>query len=122
MDDATRRKLANLLGLGVRGRMVVVGVEQVRMAATKNKLAFAVIAPDASKNSLDKVLPLLNARRVRYVEALGADELGAAVGRQSTAAVGIVDSRLARGIRALVEGAEAARETRVEPTPNRRKV
>ena len=122
MDDAGRRKLANLLGLGVRGRMVVVGVEQVRMAATKNKLAFAIVAPDASKNSLDKVLPLLNARRVRYAEALGADELGAAVGRQSTAAVGIVDSRLARGIRALVEGAGPEHESRAESPPNRRKV
>ena len=122
MDDLGRRKLANLLGLGVRGRMVVVGVEQVRMAATKNKLAFAIVAPDASKNSLDKVLPLLNARRVRYAEALGADELGAAVGRQSTAAVGIVDSRLARGIRALVEGAGPEHESRAESPPNRRKV
>ena len=122
MDDVGRRKLANLLGLGVRGRMVVVGVEQVRMAATKNKLAFAIVAPDASKNSLDKVLPLLNARRVRYAEALGADELGAAVGRQSTAAVGIVDSRLARGIRALVEGAGPEHESRAESPPNRRKV
>ena len=122
MDDVGRRKLANLLGLGVRGRMVVVGVEQVRMAATKNKLAFAIVAPDASKNSLDKVLPLLNARRVRYAEALGADELGAAVGRQSTAAVGIVDSRLAKGIRALVEGAGPEHESRAELPPNRRKV
>ena len=122
MDDLSRRKLANLLGLGVRGRMVVVGVEQVRMAATKNKLAFAIVAPDASKNSLDKVLPLLNARRVHYAAALGADELGAAVGRQSTAAVGIVDSRLARGIRALVEGAGPEHESRDESPPNRRKV
>ena len=122
MDAVGRRKLANLLGLGVRGRMVVIGVDQVRMAATKNKLVFALVAPDASKNSLDKVVPLLNARRVRYVDALGADELGAAVGRQSTAAVGIVDNRLARGIRALVEGAEAVRDTRAEPSPNRRKV
>ena len=122
MDDVGRRKLANLLGLGVRGRLVVVGVEQVRMAATKNKLVFAIVAPDASKNSLDKVLPLLNARRVRYAEALGADELGAAVGRQSTAAVGIVDSRLARGIRALVEGAGPEHASRAESSPNRRKV
>lgn len=122
MDDVVRRKVANLLGLGVRGRMVVVGVEQVRMAATKNKLVFALVAPDAAKNSLDKVIPLLNARRVRFAEALGADELGAAVGRQSTAAVGVVDGKLARGIRALVEGAEAARDERVEPAPNRRKV
>jgi len=122
MDDAVRRRLASLVGLGVRGRMVVVGVEQVRMAATKNKLAYALVAPDASRNSLDKVIPLLNARRVRFVEALGAEELGAAVGRQSTAVVGIVDGTLAKGIRELVEGASDARGTRDAATPNGRKV
>ena len=122
MDDAARRRLASLIGLGVRGRMVVVGVEQVRMAATRNKLAYAIVAPDAARNSLDKVVPLLNARRVRFSEALGADELGAAVGRQSTAVVGIVDGTLAKGIRELVEGASAPRESRDGTTPNGRKV
>lgn len=103
MTDERRRKLAGLVGLGARGRLIVVGVDRVRDAAMSNDLAFALVAPDASHNSLDKIVPLLNARRVRYVEDLSAAELGAAVGRQSTAVVGIVDRQLAKGIRALVE-------------------
>jgi ribosomal protein L7Ae-like RNA K-turn-binding protein len=96
-----------LIGLGVRGRGAVVGVEQVRQAAKKGKLAFAVIAPDASQNSLNKLVPLLAARGVRYAESVSATELGAAVGRESTAAVGIVDRQLAKGIRDIVESGDS---------------
>jgi ribosomal protein L7Ae-like RNA K-turn-binding protein len=121
VDDVARRKLASLLGLGMRGRLVVVGVDNVRAAAQRNKLFYAVVAPDASHNSLDKVVPLLNARRVRFVEVTGASELGAAVGRNSTAVVGIVDETLARGIREIVEGAPAPRIEREHRGPTRRK-
>ena len=121
MDEVARRKVSSLLGLGVRGRLVVVGVENVRAAAQRNKLFYAVVAPDASHNSLDKVVPLLNARRVRFVELGGASELGAAVGRTSTAVVGIVDETLARGIRELVEGAPAPRSDRGRTGTSRRK-
>lgn len=103
MDAVTQRKLLGLLGLGVRGRLAVVGVERVREAVFKGKLALVVVAPDASRNSLDKVVPLLRARHVRYVEGPSASALGAAVGRDSTAAIGVVDKQLARGIRALVD-------------------
>jgi ribosomal protein L7Ae-like RNA K-turn-binding protein len=89
--------------LGVRGRGAVIGVEQVREGAKKNKVAYAVVAMDASRHSLDKVIPLLNARRVRFVEVPSAAELGGAVGRETTAVVGIVDRQLAKGIRELVE-------------------
>ncbi|HVD04520.1 MAG TPA: hypothetical protein VNB89_00815, partial [Gemmatimonadaceae bacterium] len=85
------------------------------------KLFYAVVAPDASHNSLDKVVPLLNARRVRFVEVSGASELGAAVGRTSTAVVGIVDETLARGIRELVEGAPTPRSDRGGTGTTRRK-
>ncbi len=102
--DITHRVLG-LLGLGVRGGRAVVGVELVRDAARRGKLAVAVIAPDASRHSLAKVRPLLEAKRVRIIEGPGAIELGAAVGRQSTAAVGVVDRDLARGILAIVDGA-----------------
>ena len=105
MDEVALRKMLRLVGLGVRGRLAVVGVEQVRDAAMHNKLKLAVVAPDASRHSLDKVVPLLQARRVRFYEGPSAAELGAAVGRQTTAAVGIVDAQLARGIRDIVEGA-----------------
>jgi ribosomal protein L7Ae-like RNA K-turn-binding protein len=41
------------------------------------------------------------------IEWLTADELGAAVGREQTAAVGITDAGLARGVRAI--GLDATR-------------
>jgi ribosomal protein L7Ae-like RNA K-turn-binding protein len=102
-----RVRLLRLVGLGVRGRGAIIGVEQVREGAKKNKVAFAVVAIDASKHSLDKIVPLLNARRVRFVEVPSAAELGGAVGRETTAVVGIVDRQLAKGIRELVEADSA---------------
>jgi len=94
-------KILRLLGLGVRGRGVVVGVDRVREAAKSGKLALAVVAMDASKNSLDKLLPLLTARRINLIEVPSAAELGAAAGRDQTAAIGVVDPKLANGIVAL---------------------
>jgi ribosomal protein L7Ae-like RNA K-turn-binding protein len=101
MATVDTRKLLGLIGLGVRGRGAVVGVQQVREAARRGKLQLAIAAPDASSNSLDKVLPLLRARGIDVLAGPSAVELGAAVGRESTAVVGIVDRGLAKGIRAL---------------------
>ena len=97
------RKLLGLVGIGLRGRLAVVGVEQVRDAARRGKLALAIVAPDASRHSRDKVVPLLKARGVEVIEGPSAAELGAAVGREATTAIGIVDGNLARGIRAIAE-------------------
>jgi ribosomal protein L7Ae-like RNA K-turn-binding protein len=108
--EARWRKVAGLLGLGARGRLVVVGVERVREAAKRGKVQIAVVAPDVSRHSKDKMLPLLQARRITIVEGPSAAALGAAVGRESTAVVGIVDRDLARGIRAALSSAPA-------PTP-----
>ena len=77
----------------------------MREAARRGKLHMAIAASDASGNSMDKVAPLLKARRIAMVIGPSAAELGAAVGREKTAMVGIVDSRLAAGIRALGESA-----------------
>ncbi len=70
----------------------------MRRAAIKGKVKLAIVAPDAAQNSLDKVLPLLAARRVRVIEAPSARELGEAVGRATTAAVGVLDAQLAKGM------------------------
>ena len=110
MDAVTRQRLFRLLGLGVRGRGAVVGVQQVREAARKNKVHLAVVATDASSNSLDKVVPLLNARRVRFIEVPSAAELGAAVGRDHAAVVGIVDRQLAAGARQVAAASGATEE------------
>ena len=94
-------RILRLIGLGVRGRGVVVGVDRVREAGKSGKLSLAIVATDASKNSLEKLLPLLNARRINLIEVPSAAELGAAVGRDQTAAVGVLDPSLAKGIIAL---------------------
>jgi len=108
VDEEVTRRVLRLVGLGVRSRGAVVGVEQVRQAAKKGKLALAVVASDASQHSLSKVVPLLEALRVRVVHAPSAADLGRAAGRDQTAAVGIVDRQLARGIRELMDSAPRA--------------
>ena len=99
MTPAVWTKVKGLLGLGLRARLVVVGVEQVRVAVGKRTARIVLVADDASENSRGKVLPLLKARRVDVVGGISAVELGAAVGRETTAAVAVVDAALARGVR-----------------------
>lgn len=99
MSPESAQKVVKLLGLGARGRLVVVGAEQVRSAAKKGKLSLAVVASDASENSRDKVLSVLKAKNISAIEGISARDLGAAFGRESTAAVGVLDADLARGIR-----------------------
>lgn len=98
MPSIANQKILKLLGLGARGRLVVVGSEQVRQAGKRGKLALAVVASDASDNSRDKVLSLLKAKNIRAIEGISAAELGAVFGRVSTAAAGVLDQDLARGI------------------------
>ncbi|HEY3133589.1 MAG TPA: ribosomal L7Ae/L30e/S12e/Gadd45 family protein [Gemmatimonadaceae bacterium] len=101
MDAVMQRKLLALIGLGVRGRGARIGVQQVREAARRGKLQLAIAAPDASSNSLEKVLPLLRARGIAVFVGPPAAELGSAAGRETAAVIGIVDKGLAKGIRAL---------------------
>ena len=81
---------------------MAVGVELVRGAVQKGTVSLAVVADDASANSRAKVLPLLAARHIEVVGGVTARELGAAVGRETTAVVAVVDEALARGIRGAV--------------------
>ena len=105
MNDALAERVLRMVGLGVRSRGAVVGVERVREAARKNKLALAVVASDASHHSISKVVPLLVARRVRVAHVPSASDLGHAVGKETTAVVGITNRQLAQGIRELMDSA-----------------
>ena len=95
---ADETKVLRLLGLGVRGRLVTVGVELTRKAAQSDKLKLAIVANDVSHNSKDKIVPLLEARGVTIIAMESASALGDSVGRAATAVVGVLDTRLALGI------------------------
>jgi ribosomal protein L7Ae-like RNA K-turn-binding protein len=110
MNAQDRQRVLRLLGLGVRGRGAIVGVQQVREAVKRDKVVLAIVASDASANSLDKLVPLLNARRVKFIEVPSAAELGAAVGREHTAVVGIVDRQLAAGVTAVATSARMGQQ------------
>ncbi|MDQ6738430.1 MAG: ribosomal L7Ae/L30e/S12e/Gadd45 family protein [Gemmatimonadota bacterium] len=96
--------ILRLVGLGMRGRLVAVGVDRTREAAFKGTLRLAIVASDASPNSRDKIVPLLSGRGVSMIETPSADDLGRVVGRAATAVVGVLDAKLARGIRAAHRG------------------
>jgi ribosomal protein L7Ae-like RNA K-turn-binding protein len=102
-SSAVHARLLGLVGLGVRSRRVVVGVEMVRAAAKKGTLVLAIVAPDASRHSREKVLPLLAAKGVQVIEGPSAAALGAAAGRETTAAVGVIDRDLAKGMSGIAE-------------------
>jgi ribosomal protein L7Ae-like RNA K-turn-binding protein len=102
-QSAAEAKMLRLVGLGVRSGGVVVGVEMVRAAAKKGTLALAIVAPDASRHSREKVLPLLAAKGVQVIEGPSAAVLGAAADRETTAVVGVIDRNLAKGISEIAE-------------------
>ena len=116
VDAMTERRLLGLVGLGVRARNAVVGVARVRDAAKRGTLKLAIVAPDASRHSLDKVVPLLAARHVRVIHGPSSAMLGGVVGREATAVVGITNAALARGVRTLMEQATPGRD---QPAPTK---
>ena len=65
-----------------------------------NDVHVAIVATDVSHHSKDKIVPLLLARGVSMIETASAAALGRAVGRDTTAVVGVLDAKLARGISA----------------------
>lgn len=110
MNEAQQQKLLGLLGLGVRGRLALVGVDRVREAVKKGQVFVAVVAADAAANSRQKVDGLLAGRGVPTLEVASAAQLGRAAGKEATAIVGVVDDKLAAGVLAIARAADAGRE------------
>lgn len=110
LDPATERRLLGLLGLGMRGRLAVLGVDRVREAARKGTLRVAVVAADASHHSREKVERLLAAKKVPTIWIASAQVLGEVAGRETTAVIGVVDAQLAKGILALVGSTDAVQK------------
>ena len=98
ISESAKRKILGLTGLGIRGRLAVVGVEQVRDAARRGRLKIALVASDASQNSLNKVESLLTAKKVRIIREFSGRDLGHVSGREIVAVIGVSDAGLAQGI------------------------
>jgi ribosomal protein L7Ae-like RNA K-turn-binding protein len=90
--------LLGLLGLGYRGRRVVVGVDAVRKELQAGKCWCVVVAEDASPRAVEKVVRLAAAKSVPIIPGPRAAAIGAQLGKPPVMAVGVRDRALARGM------------------------
>ena len=90
--------LLGLIGLGYRGRRVVVGVDAVRKELQAGKCWCVVVAEDASHRALEKVVRLAAAKGVPLLPGPSAAAIGAQLGKPPVMAVGVRDRALAGGM------------------------
>ena len=100
----TAEALLRLLGLGLKGRRVVVGVSAVRAKLQAGDVVCVVVAADASPRTQEKVERLARARGIAVLRGPTAERLGAGLGRPPVQAVGVSDRALARGMIAVDGG------------------
>lgn len=91
-----------MLGLAARAGAVLPGTDRVREAARAGALHFVLVASDASENSRDKLVPLLESRRVPHAIVFDRVALGGAVGRAPLSALGITEIKLAKRVKELL--------------------
>src|SRR2546426_12609541 len=96
--------LLGLLGLGYRGRRIVVGVDAVRKELQAGKCWCVVVAEDASPRAIDKVVRLASAKGVPILAGPRAVAMGAQLGKPPVMAVGGRDRALAKGMVAPAPG------------------
>lgn len=90
--------LLGLIGLGFRGRLLVVGVDAVRKELQAGRCRCVVVADDASPRAVEKVVRLAAARGVPLLPGPSAGAIGAQVGKPPVMAVGVWDRALASGM------------------------
>jgi ribosomal protein L7Ae-like RNA K-turn-binding protein len=90
--------LLGLVGLGFKGRRVVVGVEAVRRELQAGKCWCVVVADDASPRAVEKVVRLATAKGVPLLSGPSAAAIGAQLGKPPVMAVGVRDRALAGGM------------------------
>ena len=97
-------RLLGLLGLGMRARQLVVGVDAVRRALQANEVRCVVVASDAGPRAAEKVVRLARGRGLPLVPGPRAEVLGARLGRPAVMAVGVRDRALADGVLRSADG------------------
>jgi len=102
--------LLALLGLGLRGRLVVVGVSGVRAELRGGGIRCVVLAADASPRAVDKVVRLAEGCGVPVVPGLAAAEIGGRLGRPPVMVVGVRDRGLADGILRAASGRDVTED------------
>lgn len=127
--DRVSRKVVGLLGLARRARKVASGAEAVDWAVKRQAARLILSATDASPNSVAKSRDLAAQLGIAWMQTMGKEELGAAIGGGPRACVAVLDPHFAGALISaldktpgMMEAKEAARsDRRVEDDAEPRK-
>ena len=95
------RALADILGLAARARALVHGTDMTRKAVREGEVRSVLLAGDAAPAQAQKLVPLLEARRVPFHVCLSREALGFAIGRGPVSAVGITNDSFEKRVAVL---------------------
>lgn len=104
------RQVLDLIGLAARAGRVVSGTDPVRQKVRDGEVSLVILAADASPAQQGKLIPLMDARNVRYHRLSTREEIGAAIGRGPITAVGLADRNFAKRAAALIAESTAPRD------------
>jgi ribosomal protein L7Ae-like RNA K-turn-binding protein len=90
--------LLGLIGLGYRGRGIVVGVDSIRRELQGQRCWCVILAADASDRAREKVGRLAAAQGIPVIAGPSAEAIGARIGKPPVMAVGVRDRALADGM------------------------
>lgn len=96
MGTSRRAEALALLGMAQRAGALVKGTDGARRALRRGEIDLLVLAEDASRVQLDKVLALARRRGVAWRWLGNRAELGAAVGSGVLTVVGVTEPGFAR--------------------------
>ncbi|MBZ0160409.1 MAG: DUF448 domain-containing protein [bacterium] len=97
------RKVAALLGLARRARKIASGAEAVESAVKRHSARLILSAADASTNSVTKLQSLAAEVGIAWMQAMGKEELGAALGVAPRACIAVMDSHFAGAVMTVLK-------------------
>ena len=118
--ERVSRKVVALLGLARRARKVASGAEAVESAVKRHSARLILSAVDASENSVSKLRTLAAGVGIAWMQALGKEELGAALGGAPRSCVAVIDPYFAGAVMSVLEKIPVEMETREAAWSGRR--
>jgi ribosomal protein L7Ae-like RNA K-turn-binding protein len=117
--ERASRKVTALLGLARRARKVASGTEAVDWAVKRHAARLILSATDASANSVAKLRSMAARVGIAWMQAMGKEELGAALGGGPRVCIAVTDPHFAGALMStlnklpvVVEAREATRSDR----------
>lgn len=103
MQNDSRKRMLNLLGIAQRGNRLVSGELAVEQAIRNGKAKLLLVAHDASDNTKKKYADMAKTHELQSYALFSKEELGECIGRVYRASVALSDEGLAEALVKLIE-------------------